>query len=43
MELKLVKGARENLELIRDSEKMTGGNEMIVLRPIDSCLPEFLC
>lgn len=27
MELKLVKGARENLELIRDSEKMTGGND----------------
>lgn len=27
MELKLVKGARENLEVIRDSEKVTGGND----------------
>jgi len=27
MELKLVKGARENLEVIRDSEEVTGGND----------------
>lgn len=27
MEVKLVKGARENLEVIRDSEKVTGGND----------------
>ena len=29
MELKQVKGTMENLEVIRDSEKMTGGNDRL--------------